>query len=161
EGAITLPDGDYEKLAAIYSKRKDLYWGEEKGGDPTKKLVKKDLEDWRTILRGATVNPDILLLQLGDELSDRGNCDIFMLEADVILPKKGLKIRKCMSNHTFESVEVFERGLPFDALVGTMPNYCKSRVNMQALIDDKVVDRPYVDELYKQYRQHFDLIACL
>lgn len=99
EGIISISKEDYIKLVRLYCKK-------------TKHLTTADITDFNQRVSNMTVNHNIKVCLLGDELADRGQNDYFTLKIIEVLRTKGLNLEVLLSNHGYHFLDAFEEFHP-------------------------------------------------
>ena len=111
-GTIAMPPEDYQMMVAIYLRHGELLKSlsdlmadskstddDNQQIDALKKQISDDFATYESILMRSTVNTEVLSRFLGDELSDRGANDWFVILLLRVLAKKEAKFTINLSNH--------------------------------------------------------------
>ncbi len=131
-GLAEIADNYFENLVKI-CKKNEIY--------------EDDIIAYKNILKAIKFNPAELRL-LGDTTADRAGNDYLMLLAFELLQKNGIKVELLLSNHDMELIKAFEKGGKFQTY-DIFP--APSIFRMQTLIDNNLVTKEEVSELYNRY----------
>ena len=127
EGVIQLPDNSqYEVLRDIYYKK-------------TTEITKEDLDRFKEIIDGATVNTQTAVTLIGDELADRGQNDYLTLLVLKKLHGSKVDLDIMISNHSAEFIRDYDKR-KFTGKAELGLGQGNSLVGMKVLIDRKLVE---------------------
>jgi len=124
-------------------------------------LFKELISIFQTLLEKSITPSKTEIRFLGDVLADRGALDLLTL-----LTLTALKRRKCaykvlFSNHDIEFILNMEERKSFVTTNILDKMFARSMTNMQKLIDNRVVERIYIEELYAlAYKSKQVLFDC-
>ncbi len=151
-GLVDISESDYEYLSQIYYKKVD-------------DLTENDLAQFDRILNNITiVNEKILLRLIGDELSDRGMNDYFILKFLLRLKKLKINYEILLSNHGIEFVIAYENYL-LKNNKEFYPCYIRgiqrsSTTNLSILVKRGLVKIEEVSQIVEEcYKPHLKLLS--
>jgi len=116
--------------------------------------TKDDVEKLKEILNRVTVNEINLLRLIGDDLSDRGVNDYFILKIIEKLVKSGIKLDILWSNHSAEFMIAYEEGKTYKGkLAGCPSDSLKALRNIMfgENGENKIIDKKEVSRIYEEY----------
>nr|NKB47078.1 hypothetical protein [Legionellales bacterium] len=126
-------------------------------------LSKEDVQNFDNTLKKITLteSPASLILA-GDELSDRGNNDIFTLFLIRRLHQIGMRLRIILSNHSVEFLNAYRHGIPSSWLDPNSAYYQTHR--SQRLLDQSIkadlLEQKKLDQLiHEDYLPHLKALS--
>lgn len=144
---------DYNKLIGIYKK-------------PVANIEKNDLNLFKKILKNikCTKNKNSIVRLVGDELADRGSNDYFTLKILQKLHEQGIRLEILISNHSAEFIKAYklQQVNPRNKFSSRYleARFITSMINLQILIDKKLVDKKEVFAIYQTvYKPNLKLIS--
>lgn len=171
---ITISFPHLEKLRVItQSTYIDQFYAARQRGDKflanfLEKIVIEEIQIFERILeRLSIIKPEALILLIGDELADRGYCDLFMLLTLFALKKKGIDIFSLLSNHALEFLYAFllNHWNPNDTsyMLGIAPNSVppemRSLTNLRILLDENLFPWNKLEPLIHSWLDSLHLIT--
>lgn len=150
EGILQISKEDYERLFAIYNRF--AFETTMRGPNPITKSktvqeLRAEIREFRTLLQKSTIDEigaQILARFIGDEVADRGKCDLFYLFLREKLNQHKQRNKVAISNHGYEYIFAYEVG---ENLTSPLQDQALSMHNMNRLIEMGVVTRKEVLEL--------------
>lgn len=130
-----LQQQEYDYLVTIYVK-------------PAKKLTSKDIQRFNEILDNITCQNQGKLLLIGDVLADRGSNDYWTLKILALLKRLEIPVEILLSNHDSTFIEATE--LQKNYMPQNPSLFNASMVNLQQLIDMKLIEKKEVDVIANQ-----------
>lgn len=134
-GVLAISEEQYEIINAIYH-------------TPAKKLNQQDIRVFNDIIENAYIYDaakNSILYLLGDEFTDRGMNDYFVLKIFQKLHCHNIPLEICISNHSALFIADYEKNRDFTAQLGA--EFSISAENLQILIDAGYVSRAEVDHI--------------
>ena len=141
EGILKLDSEQYNKLYKIYSM---------KASD----LRKEDIDEFRSVLDSAPLNNSKTLMLIGDELSDRGSNDFFMLLMIKKLSKARVHVEILLSNHGADFIYKL-----YGKKASIHSSTTGSNDNMRLLVARKIITDIEINQIVNEY--YFPMIRAL
>ncbi|HAF88118.1 MAG TPA: hypothetical protein DCG13_06075 [Legionellales bacterium] len=107
-----LSEDTYRELVRIYLAHLDedqRYHYPNIDGIIKAELIEKDLEQFKTIIKGLKINPNCLIRLIGSELCDKGNNDYFTMLILEKLRIEKVPVKILLSNHSLQYIEMYEK----------------------------------------------------
>ena len=140
----------YTRLVAIYKM-------------PVSSLTEKEIAEFNRLVASMQItNRSLLVRLIGDELSDRGSNDYFVLKILQKLHQENVNVEVLISNHGVEFVEAYERFKERDNQfeITTLVSHAPSLTRMSYLVEKGLVKADEVLEIANQcYKPHLKLIS--
>ncbi len=143
QNVIVSNQKDYLKFAEIYHKNTD-------------DLTKTDIDEFKAILERVQwkkAPTGAMVRLIGDELCDRGSNDYFTLKILEKLYDNHIPFEIIVSNHGFEFIHVYEKGLINNESYMEKGGFGGSLTNLRKLVKKELVTMDEIDSLLKKAYQ--------
>lgn len=150
QNILNLEREDYKTLKSIFNNSEF--------NNPQIRLTQKasdDIETFNKILSNTSFNPVGMVRFIGDIIADRGPNDYFILKILQALNSKRVPVEILLSNHDLEFIRARENihvGKQAFELTWLLPNFTHSMLQMQRLIDNKVIS---MEDVLNTFDSHY------